>query len=108
MNRRPQFTEAGTIPQQVSRTEDQVVVANTEAGVIATEAHPRIGGVLKAETVRQFDALHHHGQLMETVRPQPQDLQVQIDFGRGRHRNHGGRSVAPIQTPGQGNPDVRC
>ena len=106
MNRRSQFTETGTVPEQLGRLDDQVVIADTEGGVIASEAELSIGGVLKAQAIRQVDALHHHGQLVETVRPQPQDLKVQIDFGRGRHRDHGGCSVAPIQTPGQGDPGV--
>ena len=98
VDRGPELVEPRALSQQVSRLQHEVVVANAEAGLIAAEAELGISRVLEFETVRQIDALHHHGQLVKAIGAKPQNFQMQVHLGWSRHcdRAHDPGAVASL------------
>ena len=50
-----------------------------------------IGGGGEVQTIRQVDALHHHGQLVKSIRAKTQHLEVQVHLGRSGDRDRAHR-----------------
>ena len=94
-----QFSESGSLTQQPCRPQDQIVLSAAEFRPVTAEGEAGIRGVLTVELIGQIDALHDHGQFMESITPQAQHFQMQVDLGRSadadrsRHEQDAAKSV---------------